>query len=208
MYAENLEASRYILMYMLTNYTSQECVETHNWYIAKLWDEGTMISRGEQIAELAYPLFPASMNELNSKLIRAQQKTGTTMAGGGEDPVKDFYKKHEEDVLHGGGYIPVYDAQGTQVGVGDLAELEKQLNTFTEQMHCNLQRMNKQIEDVRKQPTTQSTYARSYTTRGGMRAYSGRGRGYGRGGYRGGFRGGNMDECMEGEDEPKTVAKN
>lgn len=208
MYADDLEASRYILMYMLTNFTSQECVETHNWYVASLWDKGTLTSRGEQLAELPYPLFPAPMNELNSKLIRAQQRASSKMVGAGEDPVGEFYKKPEDNVLHGGSYIPVYDAQGTQVGVGDLAELEAQLNTFSEQVTSNMNKLTKQIQDVQKRNSNPPVYNRGYASRGGYNGYGGQGRGYGRGGYRGGFRGGNADESTDGADQPKTVAKN
>jgi hypothetical protein len=89
------------------------------------------------------PRFPATMSELNTKLVLAQQKAAASMAGGGEDLVKEFFRKPEDDVLHCGSCIRVYDAQGTQVGVGDLGELKKELNTFAELVRNNLRGLGK-----------------------------------------------------------------
>jgi hypothetical protein len=89
-----------------------------------------MTSRGEQLADLAYPLFPAPMNELNFKIIRARRREAANVTGAGEAPVGEYYKKVEGDVLQGGGYITVCDPQGVQIGVGDLADPQKQLNNF------------------------------------------------------------------------------
>jgi hypothetical protein len=84
------------------------------------------------------------MNELSSKLVRGQQKAAPKVTGGGEDIFKEFFLRSRRMTScgGGGGCIPVYDAQGTQVGVGDRGEGElEEENTFAEVVPNNLQKM-------------------------------------------------------------------
>lgn len=153
---------------------------------------------GHVIDKINCPLYSnktAELKTLNEKLLAAMSEAANKDKENSlQDEIKNTRKQLytiTEHVLTGGGYLPVYDAQGTQTGITDVTPVE----TKFEKMKKEVSELRRELNKVKSEKATSQHYPhnnRNYDTayqrnrNNRNREYRGRGnRGRGRGLYSG-----------------------
>lgn len=139
---------------MLAGYILRTPIEKrariHNWALIESFKEGSSWELVDKVEKLQLPLFPEELNDLNIRL-------ANFAAGGDSSAARELYRTTRDTVLFGGGYLPVYGSDGTQIGVTDNADNERAFHATMNEFAEAIASLERRFQDFSRATRTTSS---------------------------------------------------